>query len=208
MPLFPATGFLTLTGIELLVARFARLRVTSGLRAALAYLSELTGRRCIAVLRLAGDQPVAASYFDRADRNLLAPRSWPAAVLGACLSRDGVGRLCEMRSKRPRASSPAVPWCEVAATDDAGDYVCQSVPVIDDRGELHGSLCLFDLRARRVPEADLALLVQLANELAREPEVLRASLMPLRARSLAAVPAAARQHPALRWRASPLGADL
>lgn len=180
MPLFSTTGVATHTGVDFIVARFGKVRAEAGLRAALSYLGALTGYRFVSVVRMSADKPVAVAHFDRDHRDELVPKAWPRAVLGACLARDGTGRLCEVKNKRPRPAvlARAHPDSTPSAQQQL-HYDCQAVPVMDEAGRLLASLCLYDLRSRAVPEAELSLLLRVASSLAQQPSALRRSLVPL-----------------------------
>lgn len=133
---------------------FCQSRACAGLRGALACLGELSGYRCVALIRLDGERPTAIAYVDRDDPEAGAPEVWPRAVIDACLLRDGEGRVREAGELLSRP--PA----------DCEDVNCRCVPVMGREGELHASLCLFNHGPVPPAATDLSLLLQVAASLA------------------------------------------
>ncbi len=141
-------------------AEFKRTLETSGLRAALAYLSSLTDFRFIALFRFEGDRANAAAFYDRERPQVSSLDEVPAHATYCRFARDARGVFATADAPNdPRLAGHA-------ARDAVRSY--WGVPVITPEGEILATLCHYDVQPRDPRQIDLELMLAVASTLERE----------------------------------------
>lgn len=138
--------------------RFSSTLVSTGIRAALAYLVSLTDFRFIGIFRFEGESASAAVFYDRENPGVQLLNEVPADATYCCYVRDSGGvfttanALVDVRLAGHPAQATVLTYC--------------GVPVMDSSGTLIGTLCHYDLVPRDPAQIDMALMLRVASELA------------------------------------------
>ncbi len=129
-----------------------------GVRESLAYLLRLTDYRFIGIWRFQNGLANAAVHYDRENPTVLHAQEVPDTATYCCYVRNSKGAfmtahaLLDPRTEGHPARDTVFSYC--------------GVPVMNELGEIFGTLCHYDLVPRDPAQVDLELMVQVASTLA------------------------------------------
>lgn len=138
---------------------FAAILHGRGVRESLAYLVGLTDYRFIGIWRFRDGRANAAVYYDRENPALLHAQEVPDTATYCCYVRNSKGvfmtahALLDSRTAGHPAREAVPAYC--------------GVPVMNEFGEIMGTLCHYDLVPRDPEQVNIELIVQVASALAQ-----------------------------------------
>ncbi|WP_427911635.1 GAF domain-containing protein [Ramlibacter sp. MMS24-I3-19] len=141
---------------SLLLARqkIADLIAQDQVRDALRYMNGLTSYRFSAVYRFGKDQLSSRVFYDRERPDMLSTETIPVEASYCIYVRNHRGPFLLADSLRDDRVVDHAKRAEVRS-------YC-GVPLVDDRGWMHGSLCHFDYEPHPLRETDFMLLQEIA----------------------------------------------
>ena len=123
-------------------------------RDALRYLNGLTSYRFTGVYRFGKDQMTNRVFYDREHPDVLSMQDVPIEATYCSFMRHSRGPFLLADSLRDERLA------NHCAREEVRSYC--GVPLVDDQGWMHGSLCHFDFEPHPLRETDLMLLQEIA----------------------------------------------
>jgi len=139
--------------------RFSQLLAERGVRAALAFVLELSEFRYLGIFRFDGGRALASVHIDREHPALAEMRDAPDYLACCCLVRNGRGMLI--------TANALVDHRLTSHTTRPTVRAHWGVPILAPDGELIATLCHYDVVPRDTSRLDTPLLEQIAGALQR-----------------------------------------